>query len=635
MYIWKGIQGIFTLTCSFVRENRLSTSGKITLFAVCGVAAILFVVGVISFNVRVSAVSADNVTTSVYVLNTPPQWTTDAEESVASATTTPTNAGGTVTWVGTADDSNNDSYYLLICKTAGAPTANSGAPPTCNGGMANRWAVSSLTASESQATAATTTKETFPFNAERNDWYAWICDGNASLAQCNATFKQGNGDAAKASPFFVNHPPVFSNIVNTSPVNPGSTITWTATAYDNDTIRGSNDTVQLLVCKANDFTGYACGAGGTWATSTLVTSDPATTTTIVIPTQDKVYAAYVFVADNFYSAATSTSQGSNSSFTVSNVAPSVTASTISLVDPVHSSTTLVLSVPHSTSGPYWIKNVQITDNNSCLNASSGNEITTLEESVYRSGVGSTSCRLNVAGDYNSNNCYTSASPLTNFICTQDAGSCSGASDSTATFTCVFSLWYNADPTDSDTPWTAENWLAIVRATDDNSSTGSTSEATSGTDLTSFLAFDVSETAIAYGGLQPGQQSPDPLSTTTTLLAYGNVGLDEDLYGDTMCPTWSAPDSCDTNGVDPTNDIPIDNQVAATSSVAYGSPYVFTLAGSTTPTSVAINVKKTTATTTPEYKFTYWGISIPIAITVAGSYTGQNTITAITSAAENW
>lgn len=582
---------------------------------------------VISYEFRVPTVSADNVTTSVYVLNTPPVWTTDAQESTESSATIPTNSGSVITWTGTGTDSNNDSYYLLICKTSGAPTANSGAPPTCNGGISNRWAVSSLTASAAQATAATTTKETFPFENESNAWYAWICDGNASLAQCNATGQQGSGNTA--SPFFVNHPPVFSAITNDGPISPYGTVTWTATAYDTDTARGT-DTVSLIVCKAADFNGFVCGAGGTWATSTMVSSNPATSTSIEVA-QDKTYAAYVYVTDQLYSVATSTNQGSNSSYVVLNVRPTVSASGVTLIDTIDAGD-LDLFTAMGTSGPFQVQ-FTVTDNNSCLNASSGNEISLATSSIYRSGVGSTSCIL--SGHYNSNNCYPYASSMSRITCSQTGGTCGGATDSSVDWTCNFSLWYNADPTDAATQYTSENWLATVQVTDDNASTSILAEATTGgKEVTSFMAFDVSETTVALGGLQPGQFN-DPLSTTTTLVATGNVGLDQDIYGDTMCPGWTAPDSCDTNGVNAANDIPISNQKVATSSVAYGSAFAYSLTGSTSPTSIAIHVPKTTSTSSPQSKFTYWGINVPIAITLAGSYLGQDTITAVKSSSAFW
>lgn len=595
--------------------------------ALTGAGILLCVSFLTFFEIGIPLAVADNVTTSVTVLNTPPQWTVNAQESVASATTTPTNSGATITFVATATDSNAENYYLIICKTTVAPTAVSSAPPTCNGGISNRWAISGATASGAQASASTSTIETFPFQNESNDWYGWVCDANASLPRCNQVYTNTTGDLARASPFVVNHPPVFAGITNDGPANPGETVTWTSTSYDTDTL-DTNDTVRLLVCRSADFstsTG-ACGAGGTWATSTLAATNAATTTTIQIPTQDRNYDAYVYIVDTHGHAATSTLyQASSSVFAVNNVAPSVTAASISLED-TDNIGNITLTVPSATSGPFFVK-FEVVDNNSCLNASSGNEFSSARANVYRSGVASTSCYL-ASGHYNSNNCYPNASPFfSNFIsCTQDVGTCSGAGDSSAEWTCRFSLWYNADPTVAATPWTAQNWLATVEAFDDNTATSSFIEAVSGNEVGTFMAFNVTETAIGYGGLEPGQFN-DPLASTTDLIALGNVGLDEDLYGDTMCTTWSAPDSCDTNGFQITGDIPVANQKFATSSAGYNDPDAYVLAGSSTPTDLLIRVPKTTATSTPSELDTYWGINIPSDITLAGDYSGQNTITA--------
>lgn len=602
--------------------------GKITIFAVVFGALVLSLSSAV-FQVNVPEVRADDVQTSVTVLNTPPQWTVDAQESTESSTTTPTNSGQVISWTGRGTDSNSDDYWLIICKTGAAPTPNVGAPPSCNGGISNRWAISATTTSAASSTAATTTIETFPFNAESNAWYAFICDANITLPQCNLTAKQGSGTTV--SPFVVNHPPVFSAISNDSPENPGGTVTWTSTASDGDTIRGG-DTVTLVVCKANDFnstTGY-CGAGGTWATSTAAASNPATTTTLATVLQDTNYAAYVHIYDQNTHMATSSFQNFNSQFTVNNVAPSVSAGTVNILGAT-SSTDMLLVTPASTSGPFSIT-FTVTDNNSCLNASSTNEISVATSSIYRSGIGQSACQ--VSAHYDTNSCYPSANSQTLFSCTQ-TGACGGSSDPTIEWTCTFPLWFNADPTDAGSFYAAENWKASVQTTDDDGLLSPVSESTTGSnELLSFLAFNVVQTAIPYGGLQPGQ-SNDPLSPTTTLQALGNTGVDEDVYGDTMCRTtvWNAPDSCDAGGIDPSQEIPVGNQKVATSGVAYASGA--TLTSSTSPLSMLINVLKTVSTSSIQSKETYWGIQIPIAITVAGDYEGQNTITAKKSNSAFW
>lgn len=612
-----------------MRELDL-TAGKVTLFTLAlGSFVFLSVFSFVSLEVGVKRVSADNVTTSVRVLNTPPQWSVDAQEEYESSVTSPSNVGTTTSWIATGLDSNNDNYYLLICKTSASPTATTGGAPHCGGGDGNQWAISPSTASGSQARAATTTRESYP---ESNAWFAWICDGNSSLGQCNATSKQGTGSTA--SPFIVNHPPVFASISNDGPKNPGQSVTWTSVSYDTDTL--TTNTVKLFVCKSNDFSTstQACGAGGTWATSTLQASNAATSTYFAIPYPDKTYNAYTYLVDAFGLAATSTVEGTNSTFAISNIAPSISAATVSLVN-TSGSGNLTLTVPSGKTTGFKVQ-FQVDDNNSCQNSIGGNEVTNIITDVYRSGVTQASCQI--AGDFNSNSCYTSNSAYTDFSCTQDTGSCSGTSDTSATWTCTFGLWYNADPTDgtasTDTQYFSQNWLASVQAGDDNFATSTLTESSTGNELSSFLAFDVPETSVYFGALQPGDTT-DPLATTTLLKALGNIGLDQDVYGDTMCTTWTSADSCDSNGISSSNDITINNQKIATSSVAYAATDAYALTGSTSPTSILINVPKTTATATPQQKTNYWGITIPSALTVAGDYRGQDTITAKKSDPANW
>lgn len=614
--------------------------GKITLAALGGCTTALALGGLIFLYVSVQFANADNVQTTVTVLNTPPTWVVEAQELIPSATTTPTNAGTVLTWIATADDSSGDNYYLIICKTSGVPTANASAPPSCNGGVANQWAVSSATTDNTQASAATTTKDTFPFNAEKNDWWAWVCDANASTPRCYTDESQGEAFGDAGSPFVINHVPVFAALSNDSPENPGGSVTWTTTSYDNDSLGGTQDDVQIFVCRTNSFATTTGCAGGAWATSTPTTSNAATTTVLTDPMRDGGYAAYVYLMDTHGLVATSTFHGFNSSFVVNNVAPTVGAATISLED-TDGSGPLTLATPQGQTSNFKVR-FTVTDNNSCVNESSGNEISSAIANIYRSGVGQASC--DASGEYSPNQCYANASSLfsPHISCVQDTAvdACNGSTDATVGWTCTFSLWYVADPTDgsgaSDTQYFAENWLASVQVGDDDFATSTLTESSSGNELSSFLAFDVTQSLIGYENLEPGQNS-SILGTSTDLIALGNIGLDEDLYGDTMCPTsfWTAPDSCDTDGFQSARDIVVGNQKFATSTVAFGAAAASVLTGSSSPSTLLINVPKTTSTSTPQTRSTYWGIAIPIAITTAGAYEGQNTITAKKSNPSFW
>jgi hypothetical protein len=548
-----------------------------------------------------------------------------ANEDPGSSTTTPTNVGSQITWRATATDSSNDSYYLLICKnfSFGSSTV-SGGVPTCGGGnAANRWAVSSLTTSGSTTVAATTT---YSSDAESNPWYAWICDNNGSNPQCNPAYSQGT-TGTTSSPFSVNHAPSFTAFIDTSPVNPGTVVTWYSTSSDAD-VDGTADTVSLYVCRSADFTGSACGAGGTWCSVTGSSTHPSCNYVMENPKPDGNYTAYGYVIDSHGFAASGGQQGANSIMTINNVTPTISAASISLLD-TDGVGPLNLTNPNGQTSGFQVK-YTVDDQNSCTTTSNGAEITSAIFSVYRSGVGSSSC--DATGEYNANRCYPSAVGATVFgySCTQDTGTCTGVNDSSAAWTCTFPLWYLAESTDgtgtaTDTPYFAQNWLASAQAGDNNYATSTLSEASSGNELNSFLAYDVTTSTIPYGGLQPGQQN-DPISVETIIRALGNVGLDQTLYGAAMCPTYPTCLGAATNT------IPVGEQRYATSSVPYASG---TALLASPGVEFEINVLKSTATSSPAQGTTTWGIRVPGAITLAGSYYGQNTLIGITGESANW
>jgi hypothetical protein len=51
--------------------------------------------------------------------------------------------------------------------------------------------------------------------------------------------------------------------------------------------------------------------------------------------------------------------------------------------------------------------------------------------------------------------------------------------------------------------------------------------------------------------------------------------------------------------------------------------------------VELDVNKSTSTSTPNEGVTYWGIAVPISITLAGNYNGLNTFTAVTAEPGDW
>ena len=607
--------------------NRLTDAGKITvLTAVVGVVvfAIAFFLNLGGESVR-TADAQDMATTTVTVLNTPPQWTNDARELFESSTTSPTDAGQVVSWVATGTDANAESYFLIICKTAASATAQSNAPPTCPGGGTNQWAISATTSSGQQATAATTTAASW---SESNDWYGWICDFNVTTPRCNNTYRQGTSTPQFASPFEVNHRPSFTLYTDNSPTNPGSVVTFYSTSSDSD-VSGTADTVRLFVCNENDFSTSTndCGAGGTIASSTFSASDPSATYTVVIPTQDQDYTAYGFVIDSHGFEASGGAQGTDSTLTVNNVSPTVDDSQII----INGGSDMILTVEQGQTTGFALQFTAV-DNNSCVNAASTSEITSNVISLYRSGIGEVTCDGS-AGAFNANNCYTSGAPTTtwNLSCTASTTSCTGATDTTQVFDCTFPLWYVADPTDgtaTSTQYPTQNWLSAIQAVDDDYATGSKATSTTGKEVTSFLAFALNSITIPFGALEPGQQT-DPIAATTTIAATGNVGLDENLIGESMCITYSTGNDCPNSA---TSTIAESEQVFATSTVAYASGVALS---SSTQQELELNVFKSTSTSSPATGNTFWGIRVPGTVTLAGDYKGENTFYAVVGESVDW
>ena len=619
-------------------ENYSKIGGKVSLItALLGVLVIF--IGVVGELPHGKVARASTATTSVTVLNTPPTWDTNVyvQETVASASTTsyfPTNSGSNVNFYASATDSSLDNYYLLICNNYASPTPVNGGPPTCNGGNNGRLiAISGATQYGTPATAATSTYE--GDSTEFFYYYGYICDGNAGGAACNSTAfssslnPAGPGPSATSSPylspFVVNHRPTFTlyQASSTTGYNPGAIAGWWATTTDPDTYGGKGtDTVKLFVCRAQDFTGTACGAAGQWGVSSFVTNFATATFPLNNPYPKGTFGAYGYVVDNHGThASVGVRQSTDAPLIVNNVTPTIAAASVSLFSATGSSPLVLTNLATQTLN--FSAQFTVTDQNSCSTASSTNEIATSTINVYRSSITQAACRS--SSSYNPNNCYTGNTRLSvwNYTCT--AGACAGTTSATQVWTCTFPLWYVADPTDVGSQFPGDNWLVSASSSDTSWASTTLVESTVGTELLQFLGYDISTTTIPYGSLQPGN-SVD-LIASTSLLAQGNVGLDETLYGDDMCPGYPV-----CGGVN-TNTIFVNNQRVASSSVLYA--FGTTTLGLNPGSLFALHVNKTTATATPQSKTNYWGILVPGTITLSGSYVGRNTIIGVASPSTSW
>jgi hypothetical protein len=522
-------------------------------------------------------VIAQSSTTSVTISNSAPTFSVNPFEDPASTGTAPTDVGTNVTFRATGDDPNFDNYYLLVCRTNSA-TANNSAAPSC--APSEQLCVSSSTTNLNQASCTYTAQNS---DAEVVAWYAFVCDGVASGSSCSSS-NQGTGDSG--SPFHVNHRPSFTS-TSANSANPSGTITFSTVASDPDTDTVA-DTVKVVICENNNGASFAgtCNVGPTLCSSSLVANNPSCTYDLpgVIPAGNYTYYAYIF--DNHQLAAANNPQ--SSTYTVNNVAPVVSnvvlngSNDITLAENTTTNTTVTAT---------------ITDNNSCQ------DIVTVRTNTYRSGIGNAGCTAN-----NANNCYYQVT------CTVVGGTCTGNTDPSANYTCTVTLQYHADPTDVNTQYPAQNWLATVEAIDGGSNSHD-AESASGVEMISLVALNVTS-SINYGSLSTGQSSPT--NQTSTVTATGNTGIDTELSGTVM-----------TNGLD---NIPVANQQY--DAVTFNTGLSEGIALTASPVLLALNVNKTTVTASPANDPIYWGITIPAAIS-SGTYTGTNTVTAVKSNPANW
>jgi len=528
-------------------------------------------------------VKADYATTSVEVGNAVPSFTVDPHEDPASTNTSPTNEGDNVTFKATATDNNGDQWKLLICKTNGVTGTS------CSSGT---WCSSSYVNSGSEASCSYLTQNSDSWS---NDWYGFACD-----SQGCSSVSQGSGDSG--SPFYTNHRPTFTAISDCGSANPNSSCLISASSTDSD------GTISLYVCKTAGFSTSTPGCtGDTWCSVTGQSSNPSCTISNV-PRPDGSYSYYPYIIDSYKLTASSALQGTEQTYDVNNVAPTIDASSIHLLDTDGSGYLTLLNEND------WTPNFKVTfivnDDNSCKTITNGDEITSAIINVRMSEI--TQAQCDESGEYNANNCYPAAYGSWNLVCAASStvNSCDGNTDTDVGWACTFPLQYHADPTVTGTPKASYNWIAAAKATDDDSASSSLVDSTTySNELDKFLAYDLATTTLAYGTVGPNQESSEK---NTAVLATGNVGLDQNLSGTNMCtdyPTCSG----DT--------IPVSQQHY---NLTPGQGWSNGTALSTSTVEVELNCPKTTVTNNPASSTTYWILKIPTN-QPTGTYTGQNTI----------
>jgi hypothetical protein len=630
-------------------SRYLKMAGRISaVAAIAGVFVFLVAFVVDLGSQELSRVSAQTASTSLTVLNTPPEFAIAPFEVPDSATATPINSGDTMTWQAVGTDSNGAPYFLIICSDNATPTPdvnNTGngdgnGPPQCrtpdnpiDTGTAIQWGVSASTTSGEVATVSTTTASTSISQfAEVNEWYAWVCDDDFQNPRCSNLFYQGpTTTTASSSPFHVNNRPNLVSAPSPTPADPDTDVVFTTVSEDPDTAGGEDELIIVVCQDAADYnpTTNDCDDGFLASTTLSVLANAAATLTLPAIIQDDTYPASVFLIDEHGHEALENPISAN--FVVNNVPPEVVGGDIFLQA---ASTTLELSVPGGQTEGFTL-DFTVRDANSCVNVASTSEIVSYAVALFRDDLRSTTTCDGVtpAGQYNPNNCYTTGVPTTtwNLSCTAATSSCTSPSIDTLDFNCTFPLWFVADPTDSAAPTAFDDdiWSVGVAGIDDNNATSSMATTTNPKDLESFTALDLLTVEIPYGSLEPGQDTQS-FNPTSTVFSVGNTGLDQEVSGEAMCELFAVGTPC-TFPYDLTETIPETEQQFSSSSFSYGAGVPL----ATTTQEVELNVAKSISTSSPNVGDTYWGIAVPLSISLSGPYRGLNTFIAVTAEPGDW
>lgn len=265
----------------------------------------------------------------------------------------------------------------------------------------------------------------------------------------------------------------------------------------------------------------------------------------------------------------------SSTLIVGNAAPSITAVSVNNGNPITltSNATTTINV-----------NFSLSDNNGCTDVFSSGSIAIL---LYRSSISSSSCN----SSQNNLNCYK---------VTTSTNSCTGSNPS-ANATSSFSLYYFAQPTDASSSFVSDTWLATVIGTDSSNASGTADS--SGVELNTLVAINVTTSSINYGTVTAGTDT-GAVNQIATSTNAGNVTTTLQLSAQATL----------TNG----------GSAIATSSQRYGTS-TFTYPGVSVPLSdsastvsgfILVSPTSTQNVSQP----TFWGVSVSSSFPT-GTYTG--------------
>jgi len=379
-----------------------------------------------------------------------------------------------------------------------------------------------------------------------------------------------------------NTPSITSPTTGATQVAVNPTITATP-----DSGTGTQTKADWQISDDNTFSNSDCSdANIVWCSMTDLTNLTSVTPGASVGTFAHALSGLTALASNttYYVRTRHTNTGGTSAWS-----SSVSFTTVNGVRPVASNTSInaaaaAVTLTENTTTTVTATST-VTDNDGC------SDLSTVSAKLYRTDIGAG------AGD-DENNHYTIAS------CTQDAGSCTGGADTSATYTCSFAVYYYADPTDAGSANASTNWTAQIAPTD---ATGVGTADTDTIEMGTLAALDVTS-SMNFGTLAVNTHTGST-NQTATVTNTGNVNIDINISGANM--------SC-TSGSIPVSNIKYRNHQGFT----YGGG--FDTALSTTPTKINMNIPQRTSISTTEN--VYWGLATPTG--VGGNCSSSLTFTPI-------
>ena len=529
--------------------------------------------------------------------NTAPTFTAGPSDG-GSSNISPTNVDSSTTWTATADDDNEDDYWLIICDSSDI-THNGTSVPTCD---SNQWAISDGNDTADGTDSATAIRTALIGDSQSNAWYAYVCDKIVG-GSCTGP-EQGTGD--NGSPFETNHRPVIGTVTigpsygDDSSVDPsnGSTgeVYFRVGVTDSDS-SGSADTIDMHVCTTDSFTpGSGCDDTTLCSVTDVASSTNADCTDadlVPIPTVHGSNTVYIFLEDNHdFQDGDSTH---NQTYDVTDVAPTVSSYGMTDENGIDPS-----------AGGYddYVYTAVVVDNNGDADITG------------------------VAGWFYDD----TAINLTSGECTEDDNDCVKDQDGCSLnagygtniqteATCSMNVWFNAN--------VSTGWAAHVNPTDGTTTTTDGNDSVAQTNA-ALQGITVVEASIAYSIVALGGTS---VKKETSIGNMGNVVIDVLLDGDAMTCQTSGTCGSSTIGVVQQKwyhtNVDFDWDDPEPSDSPWNGPWILEDSAGSPPTGdgdgclnrdIAVRDGHTETTTNESV---YWKLRIP-SIQASGDYSGLNT-----------